>query len=109
MPLVSLQLDIPEHVRTKKSAPFSSTDRFVKHITDLANSLQEHQRAILLTCFIYDNPGFKVTERSTNHDQVRAAVDKVAKAGVELWQVNFNISQYGVELVKYFRFQTDQI
>jgi sugar fermentation stimulation protein A len=109
MPLVSLQLDIPDHVRTKKSAQFSSTDRFIKHITDLAKSLQDHQRAILLTCFIYDNPGFKVIERSIEHEHVRATVETAERAGVELWQANFKISPYGVELVKYFRFQADGV
>ena len=60
-PLQHLQLDIPDYVKTKKQTPFSSTDRMVKHFQELAGSLAEHQRAILLTCFIYDNPGFQVT------------------------------------------------
>jgi len=68
--------------------PFSSTDRLVKHITELGKSLQSHQRAILLTCFIYDNPGFEIIEKSTNYEEVRAAVDKNITLGVEMWQAN---------------------
>jgi sugar fermentation stimulation protein A len=123
-PLQSLQVEIPDYVKTKKNAPFSSTERFVKHITELANSLQSHQiaperhrdravgfgfyeakplRAILLTCFLYDNPGFEVVERSTNYEQVSAAVSKATAAGVEIWQANFKITPSSVELTKYFR------
>lgn len=101
-PLQYLQTDIPEYVKTKKTAPLSSTDRFVRHITELANSLQSHQRAILLTCFLYDNPGFRVIEKSVNHEQVSAAVDKVKAAGVEIWQANFDITPNGVKLTGYF-------
>jgi sugar fermentation stimulation protein A len=102
-PLQSLQLDIPDYVKRKKTAPLSSTERFVKHITELANSLQNNQRAILLICFLYDNPGFKVVERSVNYEQVSAVVDKVITAGVEYWQANFRITPYGVRLTKYFK------
>ena len=103
MPLQSLQIEIPEYVRTKKSAPFSSTERFVKHITDLANSLQKHQQAILLICFMYDNPGFKVIERSTNYEEVKSTVSMAMEKGVESWQANFKILPSGVELTKYFK------
>jgi hypothetical protein len=43
-PLQQLQIDIPNHIKTKKVTPFSSTERFVKHITELANSLENHER-----------------------------------------------------------------
>jgi sugar fermentation stimulation protein A len=102
-PLQSLQVESPDYVKTKKNAPFSSTERFVKHITELANSLQSHQRAILLTCFLYDNPGFEVVERSANYEQVSAAVSRATAAGVEIWQANFKITPCSVELSKYFR------
>ncbi len=102
-PLQSLQIDIPDYVKTKKSTPFQSTDRFVKHVMELGNSLEGHQRAILLTCFIYDNPGFKVVERSTHYEEVKATVEKSKSLGVEIWQVNFEIQPDGVRLQKYFR------
>lgn len=83
--------------------PFSSTDRFVKHMIELGKSLQSRQRAILLICFIYDNPGFEVIEKSTNFEEVRAAVDKSITLGVEMWQANFEIQPEGVRLVRYFK------
>ncbi|WP_026882011.1 DNA/RNA nuclease SfsA [Clostridium akagii] len=102
-PLQHLQVEYPEYIKTKKVTPFSSTDRFVKHITELGKSLQSHQRAILLTCFIYDNPGFEIIEKSTNYEQVKVAVDRSIVLGVETWQANFEIKPEGVQLVRYFK------
>lgn len=102
-PLQHLQVEYPDYIKTKKVTPFSSTDRFVKHITELGKSLQNHQRAILLTCFIYDNPGFEIIEKSTNYEEVKVAVDKSIALGVEMWQANFEIQPEGVRLVRYFK------
>jgi sugar fermentation stimulation protein A len=102
-PLQHLQVDYPDYVKTKKTTPFSTTDRFVKHITELANSLENHQRAILLICFIYDNPGFQVIERSTNYGQIKNAVEVCVEKGIEFWQSNFFITESGVTLSKYFQ------
>ena len=102
-PLQSLQIDIPDYVKTKKVTPFNSTDRFVKHITELGKSLENHQRAILLTCFIYDNPGFQVINKSTNYEEVKSAMDKSKSLGVETWQANFEIQPDRVRLIRYFK------
>jgi sugar fermentation stimulation protein A len=101
-PLQHLQVDVPEWVKTKKAAPFSSTGRMSKHFEELGRSLAEHERAILLVCFVYDNPGFKIVEHSTNYDQVKELVDRNVARGVETWQANFEITPLGVELKKYF-------
>lgn len=102
-PLQNIQVDYPNYIKTKKVTPFSSTDRFVKHITELGNSLKNNQRAILLSCFIYDNPGFVVRQRSTNYEEVKSAFDKSTALGVETWQANFKIEPDGVRLTKYFK------
>ena len=102
-PLQQLQVEIPSYIKTKKVTPFSSTDRMVKHVAELMGSLQEHQRAILLTCFLYDNPGFRVIERSTNYEQVSAVMQQSKKVGVETWQVNFKITPTQVKLIRYFK------
>lgn len=102
-PLTSLQVDIGDHIKTKKIGKFNSTDRFVKHINELANSLSDHERAILLVCFIYDNPGFKVEVRSENSDYVQEQVESCSAKGMETWQANFEITPLGVKLRKYFK------
>ena len=101
-PLQHLQLEIPDWVKTKKVTPFSATGRMQRHITELASSLQANERAILLVVFLYDNPGFAIIERSTNYEDVKAAVDASVSKGVETWQANFQITPTGVRLSKYF-------
>lgn len=101
-PLQHLQINIPEWVKTKKTTPFSSTDRMQRHISELAKSLQEHERAIFLLCFIYDNPGFQVIGRSANYEEVRETVENSVSKGVELWQANFSITPKAVALKKCF-------
>lgn len=102
-PLQHLQLDIPDYIKLKKITPFSSTERMMKHIIELGNSLNKNQRAILLLCFIYDNPGFQIIERSTNYEEVRAAVNKSTSLGVEIWQANFKLTPNAVVLKRYFK------
>lgn len=57
-PLTTLHVKYGSQIKTKPIMPFSSTDRFTKHINELAASLQEHERAILLNVHQYS-----VTER----------------------------------------------
>ena len=102
-PLLSLQIEIPIHVKTKKVTPFSSTDRMTRHLIDLGNSLSKNQRAIMLLCFIYDNPGFKVIDKSKKYYEVKRIVDENISKGVEMWQANFKIVPEKVTLEKYFK------
>ena len=97
-PLQQLQVDVPAWVKTKKRTPFSSTGRMQRHVGELAASLADHQRAVLLTCFVYDNPGFQVIERSTNYEQVSATMANAQARGVEAWQANFRITPERVTL-----------
>lgn len=97
-PLQHLQVDVPEWVRTKKATPFSSTGRMQRHVGELAKSLADHQRAVLLVCCIYDNPGFEVVERSTDYEEVKATMDASVARGVAVWQANFRITPDGVAL-----------
>lgn len=105
-PLQHLQIEYPDHIRTKKVAPFSSTDRLVKHITELGNSLQNNQRAILLNCFFYNNPGFVASQKSTNYEEVKAAFERSIALGVETWQANFEMTAESVRLIRYFKMVT---
>lgn len=107
MPLQCLQIEIPKHVKIKKSTPFSATDRMTRHISELGNSLSKNQRAIMLLCFIYDNPGFEVIEKSTKYKEVKRIVDENIEKGVEIWQANFKITSNEVNLEKYFRIEIE--
>ncbi len=107
-PLENLQVSLGEHIRTRPQTPLASTDRLVKHIGELGRSLQTHQRAVLLICFLYDNPGFQILP-STKHREVKAQVRSALRQGVEIWQVNFQLDPTSVcvlhhhELTQQFR------
>ncbi|MCQ4125244.1 DNA/RNA nuclease SfsA [Rhodococcus erythropolis] len=98
-PLQDLQIDVGPHIQTRKAAPFDSTDRFVKHFTELGASLGIHQRALLAVCFLYDNPGF-VVHPSVRHDAVAAQVAVAVEQGVEIWQINFELDRSGVKVLR---------
>lgn len=101
-PLQTLQIEYDTDIKTKKVTSFSSTDRFIKHINELADSLESNEKAILLNTFQYDNPGYEILNPSTNYDEVSANVDKCIEKGLEIWQVNMNIDPEGVELIRYW-------
>ena len=103
-PLQNLQVEIKEHIAMKKVSKFNSFERFIKHINELAGSLKENERAIFLTCFIYENPGYKVNKKNSYiKDQVQAYI----KRGIEIWQVDLKITPTEVSLVKYFETTND--
>lgn len=101
-PLQTLQIEYDDNIKTKSVKAFSSTDRFVKHINELSDSLKDNERAILLNVFQYDNPGYEIINRSTNYENVKDNVEKCVKNGLEIWQVNLKIDENGIELVKYW-------
>ena len=69
-------------------------------MNELAGSLKDNERAILLNTFQYDNPGFKIINKSTNYEEVSSTVKDCVEKGVEIWQVNMKIDAEGVELIK---------
>jgi sugar fermentation stimulation protein A len=106
-PLTTLQVEIKDHIATKKTSEFSSHERFIKHISELAGSLKQNERAILLNCFIYENPGYKVTNKSKNSNYIKHVVQSCIKQGIEIWQINFKITHKEVNLLSYFETTND--
>jgi len=94
-PLEPLQVSLGAHVRTRTVPPLAATDRLVRHITELGSSLGQHRRAVMLVCFLYDNPGF-LFRPSSHHDDVKAHIEEAVRRGVEIWQANFALTPTGV-------------
>ena len=69
-PLTTVDVKYGDKVKTKKVTPFSSTDRMVKHVRELAGSLKDHERAILLTVYQYEPTEIKPHLHSTNFEEV---------------------------------------
>lgn len=106
-PLQNLQVEIKDHIATKKISEFNSFERFIKHVNELAGSLEQNERAILLNCFIYENPGYKVPNRNKHSNYIKDEVQSCIKRGIEIWQVNFKITPTEVNLVNYFETTND--
>ena len=106
-PLVEINVPMGEHIVKKKGMEFHSFERFVRHMQELAESLNGGKKAILLVCFLYDNPRFSPSGRHRQSNAVRETVLSSIKRGVEVWQVNFTIDPTGVELSRYFEITTD--
>lgn len=96
-PLVQIQTEVPAYVGRLPETPFSSTERAMRHLRELADSLKDHERAVILYCLYYDNFGFRFYH-GTTYDEVMATVEACRKAGVELWQADFAVSPQGVRL-----------
>lgn len=103
-PLVQMQTDIPPYVPRLPEAPFSSTERSLRHLRELAASLADHERAAILYCLYYDNFGFRFYH-GTTYEEVLATVDACREAGVELWQADFEVTPEGVTLKRYYELE----
>ncbi|OAL09969.1 sugar fermentation stimulation protein [Candidatus Mycoplasma haematobovis] len=99
MPLRRLQIEVPEYIDIKEYAPLTSHERLMKHLNSFGSALLPHQRAILLVCFIYDNPGFVVNKKTHRYKTIKRMIDK---SRLEQWQANFKITPKGVKLTNYF-------
>lgn len=98
-PLTTLQVKYGNSIKTKPITPFSSTERFTKHIKELAGSLSEHERAILLTVYQYEITEPKERQRSTHYEEVSAVMREAVKKGVQTFEVSMKFEPDGVELM----------
>jgi sugar fermentation stimulation protein A len=80
----------------------TSLDRFIRHVNDLGNSLKDNDRAILLTCFMFDAPRFVPPAPSNRNIEVVNTVKQSMTRGVEIWQLNLAIDQNGVGFIRCF-------
>jgi len=108
-PLTKLQVENKNHVPTKEVSEFDSSDRFIKHIEELAQSLKQNERAVLVTCFIYNNPGFNVATKNKHSDYIKGKVQSCIARGIEVWQINLKISPLKVNLLNYSETTNDFI
>ena len=99
--LLALGLDVPEEMRVKKEKPFPSTERFVKRITSLRESMPNCKRTILVTVYLYDRPDFHISELREHYDVIKPVVERSKALGLENWQANFIVTKEFVYLDRY--------
>ena len=99
-PLTQIQVEYGKNIKTKPVTPFSSTERFTKHINELANSLKNHERAFLVSVYQYIITAPKERQHSTNYEVVSKAVENAYNSGVGFYDIQMNFTPIGVELYK---------
>lgn len=98
-PLTTLDVIYDDSIKTKPVTPFSSTERFTKHIRELAGSLAEHERAILLTVHQYKRTQKRPHQKSTHYEEVSTAMRDAKEKGLEIWNVDMRFTPQGVTLL----------
>lgn len=102
-PLTTINVKYGANIKVLPPKPFSSTDRMVKHVNELAESLQTHERAIFLQVYQYRVTEKKERLRSTHYDEVSQTIHKAIERGVEFWEIQMDFRPEGVQLYKVMR------
>jgi len=97
-PLTTINVKYGKDIKTLPPKPFSSTDRMVKHLKELAGLLQDHERAVFLQVFQYRITEKKERLRSTHYEEVLQTFTDAAAAGVAFWEVQMDFRPEGVTL-----------
>ena len=97
-PLTTINVKYGENIKTLPPKPFSSTDRMVKHVNELAASLGEHERAVFLQVFQYCITERKERLRSTHYEEVSRTIREASDRGVEFWEIQMDFRPEGVRL-----------
>ena len=98
-PLTTINVKYGQNIKSLPPKPFSSTDRMVKHVNELAASLQDHERAIFLQVYQYRITERKERLRSTHYEEVAKTIHDAVERGVEFWEVQMDFRPEGVCLV----------
>ena len=97
--------DIPEEMLSSARPSSPNTERFLRRITKLSNSLPNIRRVLLLTVFLHDHPPFRITEfrepYSAHYDAIKEVAGRSEAMGIENWQVNLLLCSTGVSVGRY--------
>ena len=97
-PLTTINVKYGKDIRTLPPKPFSSTDRMVKHLRELAGSLKDHEKAVFLQVFQYRITERKARLRSTHYEEVSQTFREASEVGVEFWEIQMDFRPEGVTL-----------
>ncbi len=97
-PLTTINVKYGKDIRALPPKPFSSTDRMVKHLRELAGSLKDHEKAVFLQVFQYRITERKARLRSTHYEEVSQTFREASEAGVEFWEIQMDFRPEGVTL-----------
>lgn len=102
-PLTEIQVKYGKNIKTIKQTPFSSTDRMVKHVNELASSLKENERAIFLEVLQYKITEPKQRLHSTHYEEVSNTIKEALNKGVEFYKIELDFKPSGVSIHKIYK------
>lgn len=98
-PFTTLHMKYGSNIKCKSISPFSATERFAKHIKELADSLEKNERAILLTVYQYEVTQIKRHQKSTNFKEVSETMNTALAKGLETWNIDMKFTPKGIFLL----------
>ena len=99
-PLILVNVKYGKKIKTKKKSISSSTERMAKHVKDLANSLQDEERAIVLIVNQYRCTENKSFHKDIHFKKMKKIVEDSINKGVEFWNLELNFTPEGVSIHK---------
>ncbi len=102
-PLTTINVKYGQNIKTLPPKPFSSTDRMVKHLKELAGSLTDHEKAVFLQVFQYRITEKKERLKSTHYEEVSQTFKEASSAGVEFWEIQMDFRPEGATLYSVMR------
>ena len=97
-PLIMVNVKYGKGIKTKPKSSSSSTERFAKHMKELAESLKKEERAILLIVNQYRVTENKPFKNDLHFKKMKKIIRDSVNSGVEIWNLELNFSQEGVSI-----------
>lgn len=101
-PLRNLMIDIPEHIVVSGDATVG-TDRMFRQLGDIGDWLAagNGHTALLMSVFLYDGLPFTIpVSHNATYGNTVALLNHLKVMGLERYQLNFSIDEYGVRLLR---------
>ena len=97
-PLIIVNVKYGKNIKTKKKSSSSSTERFAKHMKELAQSLKKEERAILLIVNQYRVTENKPYKNDLHFKKMKKVIIDSINSGVEIWNLELNFTPEGVSI-----------
>lgn len=88
---------LPRFERRAVTRPIE-TERLIRHLETLIATLPKTGRAVLLYVFLYDAPIFTGNPNRKHDLRIRQLIRDAIADGLEIWQVNGEVSTEGIRL-----------
>lgn len=102
MPLEGIPCSDHPNYRTDIPEAYHFT-RVFKQVKALENRMKKGDKAIFLICHMYDAKPFHIPAPGTRNLEIVKVMKKATFRGLNHWQINLQIDEDGVNLLKYFK------